>query len=75
MKCQICGAELDNDQYCETCTVIISALYGKYNIQQTMAMFSHVIGTKITQTLTDTMLNTLKDQYEAENIRKEGKLN
>lgn len=73
--CSVCGSELYNDQFCETCTIIIGALYSKYSIQQIMAMFSQVIGVKITQTLTDTMLNTLKDQYEAKTLKKEDKLN
>jgi len=73
--CTICGQKLLNDSYCELCTSMIGVLYNKYNVQQVMALFSQVIGVKITQTLTDTMLNTLKDSYQAENLKKEDKLN
>ena len=73
--CSICGRKVENDAYCETCTIIIAAVYHKYNIQQIMAMFSHIIGAKITQEITNTMYTTLKDSCESETLKNEGKLN
>ena len=73
--CTICNEKLVNDSYCEVCTSIIGVLYTKYSTQQIMAIFSNVIGVKITQELTNTMYNTLKDKYEAEKLKAEDKLN
>ena len=73
--CTICNDKLYNETYCQTCTLLLGSLYHKYTIQQVMAIFSQVIGTKITQSLTDTMMNALRDSYIVDNLKKEDKLN
>ena len=75
-KCTICGkTDMKRENFCNLCSTLIAALYSQYSTSQLMAMYSHVLGIKVVQEITDITYNTLKDQYEAEKVKEKGKLN
>ena len=75
-KCTICGkTDMKRENFCNLCSTLIAALYSQYSTSQLMAMYSHVLGIKVVQEITDITYNTLKDQYEAEKLKEKGKLN
>ena len=75
-KCTICGrTDMKTDNFCKLCHAMVAALYSKYTIKQIMAMYSHVLGLKVVQEITDITYNTLKSQYEAEKLKEGGRLN
>lgn len=75
-KCVICSkTDMKSENFCELCSILIAALYSQYTTKQLMTMYSHVLGLKVVQEITDITYNTLKDQYEAEKLKEEGKLN
>jgi hypothetical protein len=75
-KCIICGrTDMKTDNFCDLCQMVMSTLYSKYTTKQIMAMYSHVLGLKIVQEITDITYDTLKSQYEAEKLKKGGRLN
>ena len=75
-KCTICGKSgTKKDNFCELCGTIMSALYAQYTTSQLMAMYSHVLGIKLVQNITDITYDTLKSQYESEKLKEKGKLN
>ena len=75
-KCTICGkTDVKKGNFCELCSMIIAALYSQYTTSQLMKMYSHVLGLKIMQEITDITYDTLKSQYESEKLKEKGKLN
>jgi len=75
-KCTICGrTDMKRENFCELCSTIIAALYSQYTTSQLMKMYSHVLGLKIMQEITDITYDTLKSQYESEKLKESGKLN
>jgi hypothetical protein len=75
-KCTICGrTDMKTDNFCNLCQTITATLYSEYTTTQLMAMYSHVLGLKVIQEITDITYNTLKSQYEAEKLKEEGLLN
>lgn len=75
-KCTICGrTDVKTDNFCNLCQTITAALYSKYTTTQLMAMYSHILGLKVIQEITDITYNTLKSQYEAEKLKEGGRLN
>jgi hypothetical protein len=54
---------------------MVAAMYSKYTTKQIMSMYSHVLGLKVIQEITDITYDTLKSQYEAEKLKEGGKLN
>jgi hypothetical protein len=54
---------------------MVAAMYSKYTTKQIMAMYSHVLGLKVVQEITDITYDTLKSQYEAEKLKEGGRLN
>ena len=52
-----------SESYCETCYIMLKLLDDGYNTKQIMTLFSHSIGAKIVQNLTETMASDLKVRY------------
>jgi hypothetical protein len=75
-KCTICGrTDMKTDNFCKLCHTMVAAMYSKYTTKQIMAMYSHVLGLKVVQEITDITYDTLKSQYEAEKLKEGGRLN
>ena len=75
-KCNICEKSgIKKDNFCELCDTIIAATYAQYTTSQLMKMYSHVLGLKLIQEITDITYDTLKSQYESEKLKEKGKLN
>lgn len=67
-NCIICGKKLKTESFCELCEAIISTCYYEYTLKQQMALFSHVLGAKVIQEITDSTFDALKADYEKEAI-------
>lgn len=75
-KCQICNkTDMKTEHYCELCASIISASYTNYSSAQLMALYSHIIGLVIVKEIQEATMAGLKDQYDSETLKKEGRLN
>jgi hypothetical protein len=44
-------------------------------MKQLMALYSHIVGAKIIQDITNATYSALKNQYEAKKAKNEGRLN
>lgn len=65
MSCIICKKEeTKTENLCDGCYSIINVLYYKFTPIQMMTLFSHVLGTKIIQEMTSTMINKLTESYK-----------
>ncbi len=75
-KCAICGrTDMKTENFCDTCHAISLVLYNRYNTQQLIGLYSHVLWLKVVQEITNITYTTLKSKYEAEKLKEEGKLN
>jgi len=75
-KCIICGrTDMKTDSFCTLCSYIIGASHLKYDMKQLMALYSHIVGAKIIQDITNATYSALKNQYEAKKAKNEGRLN
>lgn len=70
-KCIICGKPKKTDSFCETCANIIAVCYTGYKPKQLMALYSHILGVKVIQEITDSTYNALKTNYETQRIKKD----
>ena len=67
MICNICEKEADKTQnLCQDCHALINVLYYKFTPIQIMNLFSHVLGTKIIQEMTNTMIEQMKSSHNYE---------
>ena len=64
--CYICGKEVQSDNLCEACLIVLKALYSGYTTEQLMRMFSHVLGVKIVEDITDRVKQDFETAYWSE---------
>ena len=65
-ECYICGKETQSDNLCEGCLVVLKALYSGYTTAQLMRMFSHVLGVKVVEDITDRVKQDFETAYWSE---------
>jgi len=63
-NCIICGKPKKTESFCGLCSSIIGACYKSYSIPQLMALYSHILGVKVVQEITDSTYDALKEDYE-----------
>ena len=70
MNCNMCGKKANKtENLCKDCHSIINVLYYRFTPVQLMSLFSHVLGTKIIQEMTQVMLDSLKSTYNTEEYK------
>ena len=63
MECSICGKETNQGRLCAYCLNLTNALHSGYDAKALSVMFIHLIGAKIVSSITQDMVEQMKEEY------------